>query len=144
MENQGVKKVFRSRISILMLGFILAIFVPCTIPMIKHMVIPGLWTMGGTFLFMILLFGGMRYIVSDGKLYVKIWIIPSGSVEISNIISVERSYNLLSVACRLTQKAATWSGRESEISVYVDFARQRTRVHRRTEGCQSRHLCSCS
>ena len=96
MENQGVKKVFRSRISILMLGFILAIFVPCTIPMIKHMVIPGLWTMGGTFLFMILLFGGMRYIVSDGKLYVKIWIIPSGSVEISNIISVERSYNLLS------------------------------------------------
>ena len=49
MENQGVKKVFRSRISILMLGFILAIFVPCTIPMIKHMVIPGLWTMGGRF-----------------------------------------------------------------------------------------------
>ena len=96
MENQQVKKVFRSRISVLLLGFILAIFVPCTIPMIKHMIIPGLWIMGGTFAFMVFLFGGMRYFISGDKLYIKIWMFPSGSVEIKNITSVERSYNPLS------------------------------------------------
>jgi len=96
MENQKVKKVFRSRISVLLLGFILAVFIPCTIPIIKHMVISGLWIMGGTFVFIVFLFSGMRYLISEDKLYIKIWMLPSGSVEIKNIISVERSYNPLS------------------------------------------------
>ncbi len=93
MEDQ---KVFRSRISVLLLGFTLAIFIPCTIPMIKHMIIPGLYIMGGSFLFMVILVTGMRYIISGCKLFVKIWNIPCGSVEIANIISVRRSYNPLS------------------------------------------------
>ena len=96
MENDKVKKVFRSRQSVLLIAFILAIFIPCTIPMIKHMIIPGLLIMGGTFLFMLFLFVGMRYIISGDKLFVKIWTIPSGSVKIADIISVERSYNPLS------------------------------------------------
>ena len=96
MENQKVKKVFRSRISVLLLGFILAVFIPCTIPIIKHMIISGLWIMGGTFVFIVFLFSGMRYLISEDKLYIKIWMLPSGSVEIKNIISVERSYNPLS------------------------------------------------
>ena len=96
MENQNVKKVFRSRQSVLLITFILVIFVPCTIPMIKHVIIPGLLIMGGTFLFMVLLFCGMRYIIAEDKLFVKIWIIPSGSVNIADILSVERSYNPLS------------------------------------------------
>ena len=96
MENQNATKVFRSRISVLLLGFILAILIPCTIPMIKHMIIPGLWIMGGTLVFIVFLFSGIRYIISDGKLYTKIWMFPSGSVKIKNIISVERSYNPLS------------------------------------------------
>ncbi|MDR0364731.1 MAG: hypothetical protein LBH92_06930 [Bacteroidales bacterium] len=50
MENQKVKKVFRSRISVLLLGSILAVFIPCTIPIVKHMIIPDLWIMGGTFI----------------------------------------------------------------------------------------------
>ena len=94
MEKQ--KKVFRSRISVLLVGFILAIFIPSTIPMIKHMIISGLLIMGGTFLFIVLLFGGMRYIISGNTLYLKIWNIPSGSVRISSIISIKRSYNPLS------------------------------------------------
>lgn len=93
MEDQ---KVFRSRISVLLLGFTLAIFIPCTIPMIKHMIIPGLFIMGGSFLFIVILFTGMRYIISGDKLFVKIGNIPCGSVKITNIISVERSYNPLS------------------------------------------------
>jgi hypothetical protein len=35
---------------------------------------------------------GIRYIISGNKLYLKIWMIPSGSVNIADIISVERSY----------------------------------------------------
>lgn len=93
MEDQ---KVFRSRISVLLLGFTLVIFIPCTIPMIKHMTIPGLFIMGGSFLFIVILFTGMRYIISGDKLFVKIGNIPCGSVKITNIISVERSYNPLS------------------------------------------------
>ena len=96
MENDKIKKVFRSRQSVLLIVFILAIFVPCTIPMIKHMIVPGLLIMGGTFLLMVFMFGGMRYIISEDELLVKIWIIPSGSVKIADIVSVERSYNPLS------------------------------------------------
>jgi|AGTN01.3.fsa_nt_gi Protein of unknown function (DUF1200). len=96
MKNQTEKKVFRSRISVLLLGIILAVFIPCTIPMIKHVLIPGLWIIGGTFVFIVFLFNGMRYIISEDKIYVKVWMFPSGSVEISNITSVERSYNPLS------------------------------------------------
>jgi hypothetical protein len=96
MENQKEKKVFRSRISVLLIGFILAVFIPCTIPMIKYMIISGLLIMGGTFLLMVLMFSGMRYIISGDTLYVKIWFIPSGSVRISSITSIKRSYNPLS------------------------------------------------
>ena len=96
MENQKATKVFRSRISVLLIGFILAIFIPSTIPMIKHMIINGLWIMGGTFVFIVFLFSGMRYLITEDKLYVKIWMFSSWSVEIKNIISVERSYNPLS------------------------------------------------
>jgi len=96
MENEKVKKVFRSRISVLMLGFMLAVFIPCFIPIIKHMIISGLYIMGGTLVFVILLLTGMRYVIFDGKLYVKMWIIPNGSVKIADIASVKRSYNPLS------------------------------------------------
>jgi len=96
MENQKVKKVFRSRISVLLLGFLLAVFIIVSIPIIKYMIFSGLLIMGGTLLFIVLLFSGMRYIISGDKLYVKIWIIPIGSVKIADIVSIERSYNLLS------------------------------------------------
>ena len=96
MKNQEVAKVFRSRISVLLVGFILTVFISSTIPMIKHMIIHGLWIMGGTFVFIVFLFSGMRYLITGEKLYVKIWMFSSWSVEIKNIISVERSYNPLS------------------------------------------------
>ena len=96
MENQKNKKVFRSRVSVLLIGFVLAILIPITIPIIKSMVMSSLCIVGGTFLFTVLLSAGMRYIISDNKLYVKICNITIANVDISNIISVERSYNLLS------------------------------------------------
>jgi hypothetical protein len=96
MENQKIKKIFRSRVSVLLLGFLLAILVVVTIPLIKSMIITDLFVVGGTFFFVVFLLGGMRYIISDNKLYAKIWMIPCGSVKIMDIISIERSYNLFS------------------------------------------------
>ncbi|MCL1821575.1 MAG: PH domain-containing protein [Prolixibacteraceae bacterium] len=93
MENQ---KVFRSRVSVLLLGFILGIFIPCAIPLIKNMIISGLCIMGGTLVFIILLFSGMRYTISEDRLSLKIWKIPCGRARILDIISIKRSYNLLS------------------------------------------------
>jgi len=90
------KRVYRSRISVLIICFILVIFIPCSIPMIKYMIISGLYVLGGSFLFIVFLFCGMRYIISGNKLYFKIWIIPNGSVRITDIVSIERSYNPLS------------------------------------------------
>jgi len=86
------KKRFRSRISVLLLGFVLAVFIPCAI----LMPIPGLYTMGGTFIFLVFLLSGIRYTIFEDNLYVKGWIIPFGIVKISDIISIERSYCLLS------------------------------------------------
>ena len=96
MENQKAKKVFRSRISVLLLGFLLAVFIPCTIPMIRYMIIQGLYIMGGTLMFIIFSLTGFRYVISGNKLYLKVWFIPMGSADISHIISVERTYNPIS------------------------------------------------
>jgi len=91
------KKVFRSRVSVFILASILAVFISVFMSMFNHRAYQGLIPVGGILLFMLLLFFGMRYIISEGKLYGKIfWIIPSGSVDVTDIISVERSYNPVS------------------------------------------------
>ena len=91
MENK--KKVFRSRISGFLIVFILVVL---CIGIYQPKSYQELYTLGGVFLLIVLLFGGMRYIISGEKLYLKMWIIPNGNKNISDIISVERSYNLLS------------------------------------------------
>ena len=102
MENQKVKKVFRSRISVLLLGVLLAIFMPCIIPIIKSMIIPGLWIMGGTFMFIVFLFSGMRYVIAEDKLYLKIWFIFTCGLKITDIASVKRSYYLFDIPINTT------------------------------------------
>jgi hypothetical protein len=117
MENQKEKKVFRSRISVLLIGFILALLTPSILPKIKQILFSGsftLVTISGTFafLFIISLFIGFRYIISGDKLHGKIlWIIPSGSIKISDIVSVERSYNPLS-SCAGSLKRLALNNRE--------------------------------
>ena len=92
------KNVFRSRISVLLIGFTLAIFIPTSIPIFQDKAYQGLYLISGVLLFIVLIFTGMRYIISDGKLYVKMWFIPSGCANISDIVSVKRTYNPLSSA----------------------------------------------
>ena len=92
------KKVFRSRISVLVLAFVLIILILSSISMFQHKAYNNLYTLGGVLLFLIFLFGGMRYVISENYLYCKMWNITSGSVNIADIVSVERSYNPISSA----------------------------------------------
>jgi hypothetical protein len=94
--KEGMKKVYRSRISVLLVGFILGVFIPAVIPMVKQSITPGLVTVGGVFVFITFLLSGIRYIICDNKIYIKVWMFSCGSIEISYISSVKRSYNPLS------------------------------------------------
>ena len=92
------KKVFRSRISVLMLGFILLCFLPGLIPTIRsgNIFNPGFYTLAGCFVFIILLFCGMRYELTEKHLIFKMWGATNFKIPLSVIVSVERSYNPLS------------------------------------------------
>jgi hypothetical protein len=91
------KKVFRSRISVLLCGFILATFIIVSIPVFQEKIYPAMYILGGCLLLVILLSAGMRYVISEDKLFLKnFWFIPAGSVDIGKITAVKRSYNPLS------------------------------------------------
>ena len=92
------KKVFRSRISVLLVIILLAVLLPVAISIIRlgNIFNPGFYIFLGVMVFLVLIFTGMRYVISGNRLYLKMWFIPNGSKHISDIVSVERSYNLLS------------------------------------------------
>ncbi len=95
--KEGMKKVYRSRISVLLVGLILAVLIPVVIPMVKHSITPGLVTIGGVFVFIMFLLSGIRYIISDNKIYIKVWMFSCGSIEISDLIGGSIfSYTLIS------------------------------------------------
>lgn len=101
------KKVFRSRISVLLLGLIMAIFIPISLPMFQRNSIIDVCVIGGLLLFILFIFTGIRYIVSENKILLKMWFIPMGSINILEISSLKRSYNpLSSPACSLKRLAA--------------------------------------
>ena len=90
--EKGVKKVFRSRISVLFVVFMLAIFTFAFIPIFQRGIYQGMNFLVIVFVFIVFTLCGIRYVISGDKLYLKIWIISSGYVNIVDIISVERSY----------------------------------------------------
>ena len=90
------EKVFRSRISVLLIGVLLASFIPELISMATRKAYEGLYVLGGTLMFSFFLLSGIRYVISGDKIYSKILFISCGSVNIFDIISVKRSYNPLS------------------------------------------------
>jgi hypothetical protein len=57
---------------------------------------PGWWVLGGIIVFIAFIFTGIRYVVSDGGIVVRIWFIRLGRIEIADIRSVGRSYNPIS------------------------------------------------
>jgi len=91
------RKVFRSRISILLTAFTLTLLISALIQKFQEGIYTEVYMFSGVILFVVLLFAGMRYVISGDKLFVKIfWFIPSGSAKITDIAEVKRSYNPLS------------------------------------------------
>jgi hypothetical protein len=94
------KKVFRSRISVLLIGIMLTVFIPIFIiaipPLIQFEDYKMLWFFVLIILPIIPIFTGIRYVISGDKLFIKMWCISFGSIDIAAIASVERSYNVLS------------------------------------------------
>lgn len=91
------KQRFRSRISVLILLIILIVFAPIFINLFKSdNLSPGLYFLIGILLFILFLLTGIQYIISEGKLQIKLWMIPCGSISISEITFIKRSYNPLS------------------------------------------------
>ena len=92
------KKIFRSRISVLLVVFILAIMLFPHIMMIRsgNIFNSAFYTIAGVIAFVVLFFSGIRYEITDNKLRVKLLMIPYLSCLLSEITSVERSYNPIS------------------------------------------------
>ena len=107
MESRKIEKAFRSRISVLLLCSLLALLIPCAM-------ITGLWILiCGMFVFIVFLFSGIRYLIFEDKLYIKLLMLSIGNVKIKNIISVERSYNpISSPAASLKRLRISLGGKE--------------------------------
>jgi hypothetical protein len=91
------RKTFRSRVSVLLIIFILIVISPGLILTIRsgNIFNPGFYTITGVIIFIAFISSGIRYVVTD-RLLLKMWGIPCGSYPISQIVSVKRSYNPLS------------------------------------------------
>lgn len=90
------RKIFRSRLSVLLMVFLLVVFIVAAIPMIQDKTYQGLWGLGITFLFVISLFTGIRYVISGEELSVQIWFFTYSRANIHEITVLERSYNPIS------------------------------------------------
>ena len=92
------RKVYRSRISVLMMGFILLCFLPALIPMISsgNVLNPVFYILVGSLAFVMLIALGMRCEITDKHLIISTWGTCKVNCPLSQIVSVERSYNMLS------------------------------------------------
>ncbi len=91
VKNKSGNKVFRSRISILLIVFVLAIFIPVSIPIIQNKVYQGMYVLGGTFFLLMFLLSGIRYIISGSKMLLKIWFIPCWSIDFNSYTRQKRN-----------------------------------------------------
>lgn len=103
---EKTKKVFRSRVSVLLI--VLLILVPF-LAILKHNTFIGFIIFFGVMWFPVLLFIGMKYVISDDKLF-----LPLGSVNIADIVSVERSYNPLSAPAASLKRLRIGFGRKAK------------------------------
>ena len=91
-----MEKIFRTRISVLLIIFIF-------VPMLLVPILMLYYNLYGRFIIfsvvsalIIFSFTGYRCLIIGDKLYLKVWFITIGSANIVHIISVERTYNLIS------------------------------------------------
>ncbi len=97
------RKVFRSRVSVVLIILIAACFLPVLILMIRSGKVssPGFYIIIGILLFVGFIYGGIRYVVTDTQLLFKMWGIQKWSIPLTYIKSIKRSYNLLSLPAHL-------------------------------------------
>ena len=92
------RKVFRSRVSVLLMIILLLIFLPEFILIFRSGNIfanPGFYIMAGVILLMAFIFSGIRYEIADEQLQISTWGTCKWNCPLSQIVSVERSYNPL-------------------------------------------------
>ena len=97
-----LKKVYRSRFSVLLLVLILVILSPLSILLFTHKIYQDMYILGSVFVFAILIYRGIHYIIIEDKLYIKIWFIPTCSLNINDIASLTRSYYLFDIPTNTT------------------------------------------
>jgi len=92
------RKNFRSRISVVLMVFILVIVSLPLIPVINsgNIVNPAFYISAGVIVFCVLLLSGFRYVITNEQLRISTWGICIWTYSLSKIESVERSYNPLS------------------------------------------------
>lgn len=90
------KKVYRSRISGLLAGILLAIYTFSAMQMFANKIIAGAMVLAVTFLFVGLLLSGIHYVISGKTLHIKLWFISMGRIYVPDIVRISRSYNPIS------------------------------------------------
>jgi hypothetical protein len=75
---------------------------PASLPLFLRKIDETIYILGGIFVFIIFFYSGIHYIIVEGKLLFKIWNITSLSLDIEDIVSVERSYNLFDTKTNTT------------------------------------------
>ena len=92
------RKVFRSKISVLLAIFFLLAFSSCLIPAIRsgNIFNLGFYIIVAVILFVVFVFSGIRYVVTDKQFLMNIWGICKWSCSLSQIVSIERSYLFIS------------------------------------------------
>ncbi|MDR2382364.1 MAG: hypothetical protein LBD76_00550 [Prevotellaceae bacterium] len=87
------KKVFRSRISVVIMGIVLATFILIAVPLFRYgiyaaaIIICGLWL-----LWLLNMVTGFRYEIVGDKLYLKLWAMTFLCVDITDIVAIERAH----------------------------------------------------
>ena len=91
------RKVFRSRISVLLIIILLPILLPLVMMALSGNIFnTAFYILVGTMLFIVSLFSGLRYEIANEKLIYSLWGMGKFNCPLSQIVSVERSYNPLS------------------------------------------------
>lgn len=125
MENQSDKQVFRSRISILLIVSVFVAFISVSIPLLQNKAYTDICVLACLFLLIVFLFTGTRYIISGSTLSLKIGFICGWSVNIADILSVERSYNPVSApAASLKRLRIDFSKRKKYSYLLISPARE--------------------
>lgn len=125
MEDQSDKQIFRSRISILLIVSVFVAFISVSIPLLQNKAYTDMCVLACLFLLLVFLFTGTRYIISGSTLSLKIGFICGWSVNIADILSVERSYNPVSApAASLKRLRIDFSKRKKYSYLLISPARE--------------------